>query len=394
MVNPFSNGMEVQERSQLQRQNEREAQRYLAQLGNSEGVTRFASKYGIASTKRIYLISLVLYFRWLKSIGVVLTPDELVEDNLKCFFNSQPTDVRTKRRHTDWLDRYINRNMVEEGYSESMRTVTAAAIQQFYRRNDSQLFGDFQVARSPAAQRPKPLESSDIRKVLAVMPLNLRLPLLIMWQSGVEINRALSLRWRNVEGIERGDCPLRLEFLGRKLHRRPYHTYVGRESVEHLRGWSERWRESMGREPGPDDLILMGKRRAPISYMWLEHRLKEMAMRLARQGLVKNGEVLSWHTHALRHSFSTECSHAGIKPEVREYFMGHISGVSWVYQHPELHEEDLVKEYLRVEPFVSLNESEVTLKDRFESREKQLLSRILDLERNYEELKREVLSRT
>ena len=150
----------------------------------------------------------------------------------------------------------------------------------------------------------------------------------------------------------------------------------------------------MGREPGPDDLILMGKRRAPISYMWLEHRLKEMAMRLARQGLVKNGEVLSWHTHALRHSFSTECSHAGIKPEVREYFMGHISGVSWVYQHPELHEEDLVKEYLRIEPFVSLNESEVTLKDRFESREKQLLSRILDLERNYEELKREVLSRT
>src|SRR2546422_4128957 len=118
--------------SQLQRQNEREAQRYLAQLGNSEGVTRFASKYGIASTKRIYLISLVLYFRWLKSIGVVLTPDELVEDNLKCFFNSQPTDVRTKRRHTDWLDRYINRNMVEEGYNEAMRTVTAAAIQQFY----------------------------------------------------------------------------------------------------------------------------------------------------------------------------------------------------------------------------------------------------------------------
>jgi len=205
--------MEVQERSSLQRQNEREAQRYPAQLGNSEAVTRFASKYGIASTKRVYLISLVLYFRWLKSIGVVMTPDELVEENLKCFFDSQPTDVRTKRRHTDWLDGYINRNLVEEGYSEAMRTVTAAAIQQFYRRNDSQLFGDFQVARSPAAQRPKPLESSDIRKVLAVMPLNLRLPLLIMWQSGVEINRALSLRWRSVEGIERGECPLRLEFL-------------------------------------------------------------------------------------------------------------------------------------------------------------------------------------
>src|SRR5712691_7624729 len=95
MVNPFGNGMEVQERSSLQRQNEREAQRYLAQLGNSEAVARFASKYGIASTKRIYLISLVLYFRWLKSVGVVMTPDELVEDNLKVKFFPSIDDFMT-----------------------------------------------------------------------------------------------------------------------------------------------------------------------------------------------------------------------------------------------------------------------------------------------------------
>ena len=59
----------------------------------------------------------------------------------------------------------------------------------------------------------------------------------------------------------------------------------------------------MGTEPGPDDLILMGKRRAPISYMWLEHRLKEMAMRLARQGLVKR--ILESHSSRPEEMFET-----------------------------------------------------------------------------------------
>jgi hypothetical protein len=35
--------------------------------------------------------------------GVSLTPDGLVQDNLLCVYKSDPTDVRTKRRHTDWL---------------------------------------------------------------------------------------------------------------------------------------------------------------------------------------------------------------------------------------------------------------------------------------------------
>lgn len=35
--------------------------------------------------------------------------------------------------------------------------------------------------------------------------------------------------------------------------------------------------------------------------------------------------------------------------------MGHVSAIEWVHQHPELHEEDFVKEYQKLEPFLSLD---------------------------------------
>jgi hypothetical protein len=39
--------------------------------------------------------------------------------------------------------------------------------------------------------------------------------------------------------------------------------------------------------------------------------------------------------------------------------MGHFSAISRAYQRPELHEEDFVRDYLKVEPVLSLNPSEV-----------------------------------
>ena len=111
---------------------------------------------------------------------------------------------------------------------------------------------------------------------------------------------------------------------------------------------------------------------------------------LGSQGLLKNPNPGSWHPHNLRHSFSTECSHVGVKPEVREFFMGHISGISWVYQHPELHEADILAEWRKVHPYVSLDYTEVALRDEFSERERSMVSEIVDLKRLYEELKREL----
>ena len=56
-----------------------------------------------------------------------MDPDELVKDNLECVYNSSPTDVKTKRRHTDWLDEYVNDYLLNRGVG-TKRASAAAAV--------------------------------------------------------------------------------------------------------------------------------------------------------------------------------------------------------------------------------------------------------------------------
>jgi integrase len=345
-----------------------EAARWIKELGPDKSIERFFRKLSKANTRKAYSHALVLYFRWLRTQrGVALSPDELVRDNLTCVFSSQPEQVETKRRHTDWMDEYLNKYSTEvKQYSDSQRGLIYAAISQFYKRNDSPLFGDFSLARGQPTKPPKPLKADDIRKVLKTMPISSRAPLLCMWQSGIEINRILSLRWGDVTG----SCPLKVELLGRKIHRKPYASFLGRDSIELLGVWRETWVRYRSREPTEEDYIFQGKHKALMDPTWFNTVLKRTAGALHRQGLIENGSVESWHTHFLRHSFETEASHAGVKAEFRDYFLGHVSGIQWLYNHrDELHPEDLAREYAKIEPFVSLDPDGAALRREFEGRE-------------------------
>lgn len=225
-------------------------------FGPSSTVDRFLSGYGKIGTKRVYAANLLKYLRWLQSSkGLTLSPDALIQDNLVCVFKSDPTDTLTKRRHTDWLNQFINVDLIEKGSTEDARTTSASAVKRFYESNDSALFGDFRVSTQDAIPPAPALEAGDIRAVLKALPLNQRLPLLFTWQSSAEINRVLSLTWE----VFTGSYPLKLQFYGRKNHKKPYHTYLGRDSISGLKVWRERWTELQGREPGPKDLIFMGK---------------------------------------------------------------------------------------------------------------------------------------
>jgi len=70
-----------QSKTSQQLKNEREVRKYLDELGNSEAVARLIDRYGKVSTRRVYLVSLVLYFRWLKSAraGATLTGRALAQ---------------------------------------------------------------------------------------------------------------------------------------------------------------------------------------------------------------------------------------------------------------------------------------------------------------------------
>ena len=357
-------GMQVSvERPETYREKElrRQIAKFLETWGKYDSVQRFARKYGKLNTLRGYLADLDVYFRWLPTVGVSLEPDELVKDNLRCVYESNATDVGTKRKHTDLLDRYVNVCLVENGVDESSRHRKVAAIRMFYKRNDSPLFGDFSMAEGRPEKRKRTPSADDIREVLKALPIQQRAPLVLMWQTGMEPAAALALRWNEVNPDAR---VLRFDFSGRKSHRKPYFKLAGNDTISLLKIWRQKWAEDMGREATPSDLIFYGKRHGGMSPGWINSCFKKAAIRLYKEGLVTQGDPDSWHIYALRHSFSTECAHAGVDREVREFWMGHVSAISWVYQHPELHEEDFIREYEKVEPYLSLNPSEIVTERR------------------------------
>ncbi len=76
----------------------------LQEIGPSESINRFLSKYGNVKTKCVLCFPCPPLHPMAQRKGVTMTPDELVKDNLTCIFKSDATDVGTKRKHTDWLN--------------------------------------------------------------------------------------------------------------------------------------------------------------------------------------------------------------------------------------------------------------------------------------------------
>jgi integrase len=359
----------------------RELRRRLEEIGPSECVARYIRSYAKVRVQSLYALHLLLYFRWLrKSREVPMTPDELIVDNLRCIYRSEPEDVATKRKHRVLLEDYLNQELIR--CSESHRRVAAAAVKGLYEKNDSPLFGKVNIAVQEAVSPDRALKTDDIRRVLRALPIGIRIPLLCTWQSGCEINRVLALRWKDLEGLQRGDHPLQLTFHGRKRHRRSYFTFLGRDAVQHLKLWSERWRENVGRPPQPDDLVFLGKRQRPMGPGYINRQFREMALKLARQGMIENVSPGSWHSHMLRHSFKTEGEHAGLRSGMIEFMMGHSGGIAQVYDNrDEVHTGDFVEAYKKAEPHLSLDYTETTLREEYEGTNKQMLQIITELQK-------------
>ncbi len=82
----------------MQTQTEKDVARELGaalrKLGESKAVTKFPNSYGNLKTKNAYCVHLTVYFRWLREAkGVVMTPDELVQEQLDPNNRNQPKSV-------------------------------------------------------------------------------------------------------------------------------------------------------------------------------------------------------------------------------------------------------------------------------------------------------------
>lgn len=340
----------------------------LAELDNDPAVISFLGDYPNMHTKLAYVRALAEYFRWLDGQGLVMTPTQLLQDNLNCVFKSDATDVSSKAKHTRLLKAFVNTYLFQKGYADSKRRLTAAAIRTFYQSQNSPLFGRWKFAETPVNDLqtdPPALHADDIRKVLAAMNIEDRAPLLVAWQSGLEIGRVYRLE---------GRVPPtgKLDFPGRKGHHEAYFTFAGLESLDTIRS-------------------LAGRRYHTYATVCMNFR--GTAAQLGAQGLLKNPDPRSWHPHYLRHSFKTEGLHVGVRGEMMEFFLGHKEGIKWVYSHTdEVHPEDIEAAYRKIEPAVSLLPDRVRAAEEFTGREYELRREIDRLGQMYAELKREIRS--
>ncbi|MDG7021305.1 MAG: tyrosine-type recombinase/integrase [Nitrososphaerota archaeon] len=368
--------------------------RALERIGPSDAVRRFLAKYGPVRTRAGYASQLLYYFEWLRREGVSLSPDQLIQDNIEKVLKSDPTDIRSRRHHTDLLLRYVNEHMKAEGYSQRSRIFAATVVRRFYLRNDAQLWGDFEVAFERPNSLKKAIPIDDIRAVLRHLPPHIRLPFLLQLQGGLEIDKVLSLRWGDVlPGLQGGERPLKVTFSGRKRMIRPYFTFLGRDACELLNAYLPRWREFLGREPEASDIVLMGKQRVPIDGKYLNQALKKAVRHLADAGQLSNTDPAHWSSHIFRKAFRTECSHAKVPLDTAEFWLGHERGVVAVYDRSdELHEGDFREEYRRLEPYVSLDENATTLKDEYEAREREIRSEFDGLRSDFQRLQARFLA--
>jgi hypothetical protein len=104
---------------------EADIERSLGELAKNEAVSRFMTSYGNLRTRRAYAAHLANYFRWLKTKGLDLAPDQLIVDNLRCIYHSEPEDVASKRKHRALLEEFANVNMIERGFAEISRLALA-----------------------------------------------------------------------------------------------------------------------------------------------------------------------------------------------------------------------------------------------------------------------------
>lgn len=103
-------------------------------------------------------------------------------------------------------------------------------------------------------------------------------------------------------------------------------------------------------------------------------QLKKTAMRLMKEGLIDRYDPASWHSHAFRASFKTTAEHVGIDSSIVEFWMGHDQGIEAVYNYrDQVHESDFEEAYRRLEPHISLDYTEIAVREEYESTNKQMM---------------------
>ena len=199
------------------------------------------------------------------------------------------------------------------------------------------------------------LFAEEIRKMILSCNETYQAIYLCMFQAGLD--KSSFLRW-NAEGWEslqsqlaKGSHPIEIKINGRKMNRnkKPFHTYLGRDSVEALKLYINTVRPRGGTH------IFYNKHGNPVSensvyYYWLRH-LRRLGL-IRKQGHGKRNRY-GKNPHEMRDTFRSLWTKSQADATIGEYCLGH-TGDPLGYDKAYKDRDFRMREYLKAEPWLNI----------------------------------------
>lgn len=179
---------------------------------------------------------------------------------------------------------------------------------------------------------------------------------LCMFQGGMgqnEMNYWNFHGWESLERqLQRGVQPVKVELPGRKRNRnkKPFYTFIGRDSVDALKVW-------LRRRPAGLKVIFANQYGRPVERV---HVRQYWTRHLLRLGLIERPKDADTRTrygkspHKLRSRFRTRWRLSGVDVEVAEFFMGHDIDQLGYDKSPWDHADWFEEQYLVAEPWLNI----------------------------------------
>lgn len=237
--------------------------------------------------------------------------------------------------------------------------------------------------------RPPSIE--EIRKLIQYPDRRVKPIVLVMISSGIRVSSWTSLTWGDFSPIFKDETLIatKLKVFNTKT-KRYYYTYVTPEAYQSVKEWMD-FRASFGEKIGPDSCIIRNlwqiKSQRYTNYLGLAKHPKKMSSTGIRvlindawkiQGLrekrvPKDGEfnfrkydVKS--VHGFRKFFETECQKV-MRELIVSMLMSHDTGIVQHYLRPK--EDDILAEYQKAIPLLTINQDEYSLNEKVKELEEQ-----------------------
>ena len=307
------------------------------------------------------------YFKWLRIVkGVNFSPYELLNEQIQLRGSD---NIEDRRKHLRWVLEYARDNPDFADFSDGRKYGMFTTIKTFYDFHETPLTTAKNVYGKRNKNRRKnkrrQITLAQAKQIISVLPQRERTILLIVLQSGMEIGAVLektNFMWHKImPQIEAGKMRVKVNLDERKGNGFPYFTYFSYDAIQELKKWlliRERIVLEHGEPEGkPIFLTEKGTVYDEVNYFWVMRHHK------------RKKSIPDFVTHQFRKLFKTEASipERGVDRDVVEFWMGHISAIGskgGIYDRtPEIHEDVIEREYMKLEPFLNIYSSTVAMRE-------------------------------